>query len=563
MSGSFFLRETNLQGLVQAGNSEVVSQYHELIDRVRTRCGPEVASLFAEPYRPKNDEAGRVLTWRTENDGRAIALSEIDEIARQPIVATLRDRLSRLKPALSDPEIGPTVATWLNIPSQNSIIAVGGSPVLVDWGFLPESVAESRSAREAHFNTTIGRYLPELELPPFSQEEQADYAARLRSNAHRPAAWQQQVKSAASPPTGSAAATKPVVSGAIPEETLDTQRANDRLKVAAIAAAIAAAILLFLAWPGVLKRPDSVDQASLDKERSLLREGNKALEERLKQLRDAGNDRVCRAQDGKLEPLNPGGQQKQDPLPPSPDKTEVRPPGTIAPTNLEAFIESVVVKIVGRVGDDATSQGSGVFVTPTLIVTNRHVVEKVESRSVAISSKSLGKRITGRVIAQSPPDPQEEKDGVNMQRDDFALVQVDLSNHPYAALGPSPAKLQDVIAAGYPGYLGLDDMTIERGIITTKPESDTGVKLLIHSAKIAPGDSGGPLVDLCGRIVGINTLGFHDARSLSATYAAQDTTTLAKYLFANNVKATVNDDADCKPKEIADAKPQEKPPGEK
>jgi hypothetical protein len=265
MHNTEILTETDIKGLVPApaGSDGPVSAYRELIEHVRSRCGADVASLFAEPVPPsKPDAANPTLTWYTSLDGQMIELANIDDVARAPIVSALKARLARLKPLLDTADLGPRLAPWLFISSVKDILAVGGSPVLINWGYLPAQAAASASKREAHFAETIGRYAPDFPVPPFTPEEQASYLARINRRA-----------AAAAAPRATAPAVTPVASAAETAAALPERRMRTRGWVPALTATlIAGAILAFLLIPGVLVFPDNTrDQAAIAREAEIVR----------------------------------------------------------------------------------------------------------------------------------------------------------------------------------------------------------------------------------------------------------------------------------------------------
>ena len=560
------LRTTSLKGLSAArtGSQSAIDAYPGIIDRIRNQCGADVAALFAEPALPSNPEPDNPqLTWYTPLDGQMVELAEIDDIARRPVISRLRDRLQRLKPILEDREIGPTVASWLYVPSTKDILSVGGNPVLVNWGHLPQDIAASASRRETHFAETIGRYMTDVPTPPFTIQEAATYS--LRSG-------QPVLQSSAVPAAAAQSATVAPI-----------QQPRFRAWAPLIACTIAAAILLFLLIPGVLVRPNQLTPEDIERRTNLLREDNKALAERAQQLTDAAKEKVCRLPNGQvapLAPLTPPGQPGQpgqspaptpphaDLLPPSPDQIQVpAPPNTNSgvPLTLTGLADLAVVFVYGNTAQGGES-GSGFFVTKDRIVTNRHVVENLIPGTIRVTNKALGHALTARVVAKTAPDP---RGALGVQ--DFALLAVDQPGVATLTLGPSVQKGAPVIAIGYPGFVIRSDQAYQRllhgdlsaapenvlevGFVMQKRDSDP-VKIVTHSANLGHGNSGGPLLDYCGRVIGVNTAVANEGQLATTANFAQDVQELANFLAANNVTAEIdNAQKQCPPVVTAAAAP--------
>ena len=143
-------------------------------------------------------------------------------------------------------------------------------------------------------------------------------------------------------------------------------------------------------------------------------------------------------------------------------------------------------------------QGSGVLIDEKgLVLTNAHVVERVESVSLTLAD---GEQRDGQVIGTDPVT-------------DLALVRLDGRNPPPSApLGDSEAlQVGDwAIALGTP--YGLEK-TVTLGIVSSLHRninslgfSDKRLDLIQTDAAINPGNSGGPLVNAAGDVIGINTL---------------------------------------------------------
>ena len=143
-----------------------------------------------------------------------------------------------------------------------------------------------------------------------------------------------------------------------------------------------------------------------------------------------------------------------------------------------------------------TGVGSGVIYDANgWILTNRHVVEGSDELEVEL--------LDGRVLSG-------DVYGIDTLTD-LAIVKVDVTGLPTAALGDSDALKvgQLVVAIGSP--LGTYSNSVTSGIVSAKGRSivtdgNQDLNNLIQTdAAINPGNSGGPLLDANGSVVGINT----------------------------------------------------------
>lgn len=205
-------------------------------------------------------------------------------------------------------------------------------------------------------------------------------------------------------------------------------------------------------------------------------------------------------------------------------------------------IEEACVFLVSLGNGKSVSTGSGFFVAPGYIVTNRHVVGSNPGK-VLVTSKALGRPVAGRVLAISP-----EKQG------DFALLAVklpDRANVSSLKLAPVVKKTQKVGAWGFPDIIGKNDpkyakllagadftavpeLSYTEGVVSAVLERSP--RIIAHTAPISPGNSGGPLLDSEGNVVGINTMITLDEDSYRQASLALDAQGLAKFLKEHGVE---------------------------
>jgi len=167
------------------------------------------------------------------------------------------------------------------------------------------------------------------------------------------------------------------------------------------------------------------------------------------------------------------------------------------PTLLDPLLRDLLGE-QGITPERERGQGSGVIINENgLILTNAHVVERVDNVSVTLADGSV---CDGQVLGT---------DAVT----DLALVKIDEDSYSgFAPLGNSEdLEVGDwAIALGTP--YGLEK-TVTLGIVSSLHRdinslgfSDKRLDLIQTDAAINPGNSGGPLLNSNGEVIGINTL---------------------------------------------------------
>ncbi|MCO6420055.1 serine protease, partial [Siccirubricoccus sp. KC 17139] len=294
------------------------------------------------------------------------------------------------------------------------------------------------------------------------------------------------------------------------------------------------------------------DDAELRRAIDLQRQQNEALERRIADARGALQGNMCLATPG--EPRL--GPDRAAPVPPA----ALPPPAPNAPRfegRLADLLDQAVVLVIVR-GAEATGTGSGFFITPELIVTNRHVVES--GGEITVANRALG-RVVPAQLQVGTPDSE-------VGNPDFAVLRVPAQQVQPLALTSAAARLDEVIAAGFPALVSSADAAyqgiirgdasavanlqpiLSDGRINAVQPFPSGLQALPHSAQISPGSSGGPLVDGCGRVVGVNTFGRSSDRMPVTISYAQKADSLAEFLRGNSLPVTLLTDA-CRPQPAA------------
>ena len=189
--------------------------------------------------------------------------------------------------------------------------------------------------------------------------------------------------------------------------------------------------------------------------------------------------------------------------------------------------------------------GSGFFIGPQLVVTNRHVVEGTKGGVAFVTSKALGRVQRAHVVAATRASKAKDAP-------DFAVLQLETGAAPaILSLTPHADKLSSVYAAGYPGLTivgdrgfqrlmageisAAPDLNLTRGEIQSLQTTTNGLPVIVHTAALNQGNSGGPLVDACGRVVGMNSFLAMDRESFGRAYYAQSSSALVGFLIGSKI----------------------------
>ena len=185
--------------------------------------------------------------------------------------------------------------------------------------------------------------------------------------------------------------------------------------------------------------------------------------------------------------------------------------------------------------------GSGVIVDSNgYILTNSHVVADGNAKSVNVLFEN-GDKKPGTVLWN---------DGIL----DLAIVKVDATNLPVAALGDSDKLEVGEISVAIGNPLGLEfQRTVTSGIISglnrsmqlnsvnSKGQVTTNIieNLIQTDASINPGNSGGPLLNSKGEVIGINTAKIKSAEGLGFSIPINDAKAIVEEVVRSGTHKTV------------------------
>ncbi len=192
--------------------------------------------------------------------------------------------------------------------------------------------------------------------------------------------------------------------------------------------------------------------------------------------------------------------------------TPSEPVATI-PRPLPEADPAIFLAVVPQSDRTRPSMGSAFLVSPSLLVSNRHVVDGAHEGRVLLTNRGRTPPLEGRVIWVS---------NGRYNTVDLAVIELaaPLNDVKPLALAPAPTVGQRVAAAGYPArsdYPGsILAMTAEGLAAETPPsarrlgtvvsvQSEPGGRWFETTSIVVGGISGGPMLDGCGRVMGIAT----------------------------------------------------------
>jgi hypothetical protein len=182
------------------------------------------------------------------------------------------------------------------------------------------------------------------------------------------------------------------------------------------------------------------------------------------------------------------------------------PTSKVTATSRKDLFEQVgdgVVRI-GVVGCKGASVGSGLLVSPTVVLTVNHVVEGGAWFSVRTGRTA----VSAHVIAA---EPDRELALLRLQRP--------IEGHVFSFARTAPDVGTDVFALGYPGGKPLSQTAgTVSGLDRRQDVEDHEIAgMLQFDAAIAGGNSGGPVVDAAGQVVGLTEA--HEPDEQNTNYA--------------------------------------------
>jgi len=156
--------------------------------------------------------------------------------------------------------------------------------------------------------------------------------------------------------------------------------------------------------------------------------------------------------------------------------------------------------------DNTIARGSGFFIAPDRIITNRHVIERAARVEIHLLD---GKKFPVKGVLAV--------DGEG----DLALLQVDV---PRALAIPLPIVLavpqegESIVVIGNP--YGLEG-SVSNGIVSAVREISGYGKIIQITASISPGSSGSPVVNMGGQVIGVATLQAAEGQNLNFAVPAE------------------------------------------
>ncbi len=169
--------------------------------------------------------------------------------------------------------------------------------------------------------------------------------------------------------------------------------------------------------------------------------------------------------------------------------------GVVAQDELPELVRRIKPSAVAIETFDARgeklSRGSGFFIGPDRVVTNRHVIENAYKAEIH-SFNGAVYPVKGVIAIDAEGD--------------LALLKVDAPAgqvRPLSLDRTSPQEGESVVVIGNP--LGLEG-SVSNGIVSAVRDIPTFGRIIQITAPISPGSSGSPVVNMLGQVIGVATL---------------------------------------------------------
>lgn len=188
------------------------------------------------------------------------------------------------------------------------------------------------------------------------------------------------------------------------------------------------------------------------------------------------------------------------------------PPATPRSIGSEAAPAVEALRAVAAFILTDSGSGSGVSLGGGRFVTNHHVIDGASVVAVRLAD---GRSAQATIRSVDPTR-------------DLALLETSLTDARAARLRASSAiqPAENLYVVGYPmgTRLGIEEITVTRGIFSARRQARSNVWHVQTDAPMNPGNSGGPVGDGDGNVVGLATWGLRGSDGLNFAVASDEVT---------------------------------------